>query len=59
MLGDYPITKEVAKSSFVAVDVLEYLEPDGGPNSCRDFVKRHIRFKKYLDDTVSLSKNYQ
>lgn len=59
MLGDYPITKEVAKSGFVAVDALEYLEPDGGPNSYRDFVKRHIRFKKYLDDTVSLSENYQ
>ena len=59
ILGDHLITIEVANLGFVAVDALEYLEPDGGLDSYKDFVKRHIRFKMYLDDAVSLSENYQ
>ena len=59
LLWDYPITKEVANSGFVAVDALEYLEHDGGLDSYKDFIKQHIRFKKYLDNAVSLSENYQ
>lgn len=58
MLGDYPITADEAKVWMGGLDASDFLEPNvDGAGNYRDFVKRHIKFKHYPVDEVSLTCN--
>ena len=61
MLGEYLIEKDDAKMGLGGLDANDFLEQttNARPGSCKEFVKRHMRFRLYPANEVSLTFNDQ